>query len=161
MQDVQSEVDQSLEFIESQQVELSSTLDHYEQRIKEVYETQGAGEAMTAVDQERERAYHLAEGLNKQMDDMGAQLKAMIEGINLKRAPVEETAVSVIVKILGQHLSSLQWLDESAREMEASIRVLDEKAGEAMQEVESRGNQRKSGMAGAKGWGMRSMLDSR
>lgn len=155
--DLQTDIDQSLEYIESQQSELAQALDSYEGKVMELMEgsnADGSGRVvMNPVDEERERSYHLAETLNKQLDDMGKQLKYMIDDINHSKAAAsgsssgvgdgspaaaadEDNPVETIVQILSQHLSSLQWLDSSTAELTHQIHDLERRALVAKEDAE-------------------------
>jgi nuclear pore complex protein Nup62 len=173
VEETQGQIDQTLDYIDSQQSELTAALDSYETQIRSLIEggglvsaapgssgpvgagsiggagvmgsSVGAGAVggskvgvrgmpvrLTPADEEREKAYTLAENLNRQVDDMGRQLTHIIEeinaakvsregvdeGVSLADGPVVNNPFGKIVKILDAHLSSLQWLDESAEEME-------------------------------------------
>ncbi|KAI9352999.1 hypothetical protein DFJ73DRAFT_759787 [Zopfochytrium polystomum] len=120
-----------------------------------------------AADEERERAYSLAESLNREVNDLGRQLASMIEEVNSlrsqKQAPlrggmslegdaagaaaaagvqappvlaVDEPPVVKIVRILDTHLTSLQWLDESADDLGARVGELRRRAAVATEEAE-------------------------
>ncbi|KAI8842567.1 hypothetical protein BC829DRAFT_343385, partial [Chytridium lagenaria] len=132
--ETQDQVDQTLDYIESQQLELGTLLDQYEQQVRALYE--GAPDVVrepiriTPADEEREKAYSLAETLSRQVDDMGRQLSGIIDEINSAKgahgvevggARVEENPVNKIIRILDTHLTSLQWLDESTEEMGGKI----------------------------------------
>ncbi|KAI9798625.1 MAG: hypothetical protein M1825_005049 [Sarcosagium campestre] len=122
-----SEVERQLSAVEGQQDELSGWLDRYEREVDEMTSKQvGQGEALQGPDQERERTYKLAERLSDRMDEMGADLKSMIEEINsasvaLSQTNKEEDPLSQIVKILNGHLSSLQWIDQNAATLQAKV----------------------------------------
>ena len=96
----------------------------------------------------------MAEKLSDRLDDMGKDLKAMIEEINsasttLSKSskaddPVSQTdnvyvagmltllhQLSQIVKILNSHLSSLQWIDQNAASLQTKISAA-QKAGQGM-----------------------------
>jgi nuclear pore complex protein Nup62 len=168
--DLQTDIDQSLEYIESQQSELAQALETYEEKVMELMEgsnADGSGRVvMNPVDEERERSYHLAESLNKQLDDMGKQLKYMIDDINHSKASGasgfvdatksvsggaaasssssaltsnaadEDNPVETIVQILSQHLSSLQWLDSSTADLTLQIHELERRATAAKEDAE-------------------------
>lgn len=61
---------------------------------------------------------------------MGGQLKSMIDDINAREAEKGESdgVMDSVVKILGRHLSSLEWLDTGVKEVEGRIRELDGKS---------------------------------
>jgi nuclear pore complex protein Nup62 len=78
-----NEIERQLQSVESQQDELSSWLDRYEQEVSDMFSRQvGQGEQLAGPDQERERTYKLAERLTDRLDDMGKDLGKMIKEIN-------------------------------------------------------------------------------
>lgn len=83
----QKTIDQNLDYIDSQQQELSGILDQYEEQVQKMFEKDAATAGVNAsglrpVDEQREQTYSLAENLNKQLDDMSLNLTSMIEEIN-------------------------------------------------------------------------------
>ena len=79
----QKTIDQNLDYIDSQQEELSSILDQYESQVQKMFEkdaaTAGANSnGLRPVDEQREQTYILAENLNNQLDDMSVNLSNMI-----------------------------------------------------------------------------------
>lgn len=79
---LQAEIDQSLSYINAQQEDLSSILDAYEKQMKEVLDESNLQQPMQPADIQREKAYSLAEGLNKQLDDVSRNLNIMIDEVN-------------------------------------------------------------------------------
>ena len=77
-----SEVERQLSAVESDQAELESWLNHYEQEVDALIKQQGDGEAATGPDAERQRTYQLAGRLTERLDEMGRDLGSMIEEIN-------------------------------------------------------------------------------
>ncbi|KAJ3377560.1 FG-nucleoporin nsp1 [Lobulomyces angularis] len=146
----QVEIESELEYIESEQQELDLNLKNYEEKVREIYQAnlqattdtnQGTTFKMTPVDEEREKNYLVAENINKQLDDMGKQLKNLIEDINLSKNENkvkgsgegmldegDDTPIDYIVKILGQHLSSLEWLDQSTTQLLDTVKEVDAQA---------------------------------
>lgn len=78
-----NEIERQLQSVESQQDELSSWLDRYEQEVNDMFSRQvGQSEQLAGPDQERERTYKLAERLTDRLDEMGKDLGKMIKEIN-------------------------------------------------------------------------------
>jgi nuclear pore complex protein Nup62 len=80
-----TEIDRQLGNVESQQEELGSWLDRYEEDLNELFAKNAGGapgEQVAGPDQERERTYKLAEKLTDRLDDMGKDLAKMIKEIN-------------------------------------------------------------------------------
>ncbi|KAG0267032.1 FG-nucleoporin nsp1 [Mortierella polycephala] len=117
----QKTIDQNLDYIDSQQQELSGILDLYEDQVQKMFEKDAASAGVNAnglrpVDEQREQTYSLAENLNKQLDDMSQNLTSMIDEINQTAPKADDESgdpVSQIVQILNAHLTSLQWIDET------------------------------------------------
>ncbi len=120
----QLQIDQSLEYIENQQQELSTQLEQYELEMRQVFQqtlhTQQA-------DQEREITLGIAENVNLMLDEMGKEVKLMIAECNEKRGAMTEE--DKIVGILGQHLSSLQWVEQMCGGLEEAVREVERKVG--------------------------------
>jgi nuclear pore complex protein Nup62 len=126
----QREIDQNLEYINSQQEELNAILDTYEKQIKQVFEENNLQQPMQPADLQREKAYGLAESLNSQLDDVNKNLNIMVEeinkmanGANARQVSTgdDEDVVGQIVQILNSHLSSLQWIDENSMKLQSKI----------------------------------------
>ncbi|CCX31220.1 Similar to Nuclear pore glycoprotein p62; acc. no. Q63850, partial [Pyronema omphalodes CBS 100304] len=113
----QARMDTVLQQLENEQEELGTALDYYESQIKDFFEAQfGSTDGMQPADQEREKTYSLAEKLNEILIGMEGDLGEMIKAINKAGATINKTSnaddpLSQIVKILNDHLSSLQWID--------------------------------------------------
>jgi nuclear pore complex protein Nup62 len=151
---LQAEIDQSLSYINAQQEDLSSILDAYEKQMKEVLDESNLQQPMQPADIQREKAYSLAEGLNKQLDDVSRNLNIMIDEVNKMNGTEESiddndtednvslalscqvnyhhilhinatfVQVSQIVKILNAHLTSLQWIDNTTSAMQNKIQEI-------------------------------------
>ena len=93
---------------------------------------------MTPADEEREKAYSLAESLNLQLDDMSSQLSTLIEEMNSisGRADSQDDPMSIIVRILGEHLTSLEWVNGSVNDLTTKINDLNRIAETATLEAE-------------------------
>ncbi|KAJ6599193.1 Nsp1-like C-terminal region-domain-containing protein [Mycena vulgaris] len=125
----QNDIDQSLDHIEQQQKDLSSTLDAYEKATQEVFG--GHGGNLRALDTgpadtERDKNYMLATDLHTQLDDLSGSLTQMIESVNALSLPSGpevsgDDPMGQIAQILGSHLESLQWIDGAVREVEGKV----------------------------------------
>jgi nuclear pore complex protein Nup62 len=122
-----NEIERQLSSVESQQDELSSWLDRYEQEVNELYSKRiGETEHVAGPDQERERTYKLAERLTDRLDEMGKDLSKMIKEINdmsgtLSKGSKPDDPLSQIVRVLNGHLSQLQWIDTNASALQAKV----------------------------------------
>lgn len=112
-EETQAKIDQNLDYIDSQQQELSKTLDMYEDQVQKLFEKDAATAGVNAdglrpVDEQREQTYSLAENLNKQLDDMSLNLTSMIEEINQTSTKTEgesgdPVSFTPVVFILAHH----------------------------------------------------------
>jgi nuclear pore complex protein Nup62 len=139
------EIERQLLAVESQQAELEAWLDRYESEVEDMFSRQlGQGEQLAGPDQERERAYKLAEKLTQQLEEKGRDLSQMVKEINdisgtLSKGNKAEDPVSCfplgrhkamltswlqlsqIVRVLNGHLSQLQWIDENSSALQAKV----------------------------------------
>ncbi|KAH9244686.1 hypothetical protein BASA81_017896 [Batrachochytrium salamandrivorans] len=138
-----TEIDQNLEYIEAQQNELEATLDSYQAQVLALSQSdaQATQFRSSPADNEREKAYTLAENLNKQLDDMSLQLTVIIDDMNASRnaassggtsggggavgskpvAPEDDNPISAIVHILNDHLASLEWIDKTSNDLASRV----------------------------------------
>ena len=93
---------------------------------------------MTPADEEREKAYTLAESLNLQLDDMSSQLSNLIEEMNSisGKSDSQDDPMAIIVRILGEHLTSLEWVNDSANDLGVKISDLNRISETATLEAE-------------------------
>ncbi|KAF8502489.1 Nsp1-like C-terminal region-domain-containing protein [Gautieria morchelliformis] len=134
----QASLDQSLDHVEQQQRHLTATLDQYEKPASEILHGPGgimsSTEGLGLADSERDKSYALPANLYTQLDDLSRSLTQMVESVNcLNLSPgpshssgtadegSQEDAISTIAGILNAHLSSLQWINGSLKEMEGKV----------------------------------------
>ncbi|KAJ7086763.1 Nsp1-like C-terminal region-domain-containing protein [Mycena epipterygia] len=135
----QNDIDQSLDHIEQQQKDLSSTLDAYEKATQEVFG--GHGGNLRALDTgpadtERDKNYMLATDLHTQLDDLSGSLTQMIESVNALSLPSgpevsSDDPMAQIAQILGSHLESLQWIDGAVREVEGKVTEVEKRVNDS------------------------------
>ena len=131
----QARMDTVLQQLENDQEELGLALDYYEIQIKDFFEAQfGSADGMQPADQEREKTYTLAERLNETLTGMEFDLGDMIAAINKAGATINKTSnaddpLSQIVKILNDHLSSLQWIDAHTNQVAEKIEEAKRRGG--------------------------------
>ncbi|KAJ3270752.1 hypothetical protein HDV01_007444 [Terramyces sp. JEL0728] len=131
-ENIEKEISQNLEFIDSQQKELDSNLDAFSQQIQNLVaqENNNANSKFrntTPADQDREKAYTLAEHLNTKLDEMTVSLGSVISELNTSRQPkqaLEDSPLSSIIQILNSHLTSLEWIEKSNQELEVKVEQL-------------------------------------
>ncbi|CAL1701442.1 unnamed protein product [Somion occarium] len=126
----QNDIDQSLDHIEQQQKDLSSTLEAYEKVTEEIIGGQGGSlRALDTgpADTERDKNYMLATELHGHLDDLSNSLVEMIESVNALSTSsgtdttATEDPVGQIAQILSSHLESLQWIDGAVKEVESKL----------------------------------------
>lgn len=138
------EVERQLAAVESQQADLTSWLDRYENDVDEMFVRQvGQGDNLQGPDQERERTYKLAEKLTDRLDEMGKNLTSMIDAINETSSNLSKNnktddpvstlildpdsmiltimQLSHIVRVLNSHLAQLQWIDQNAELLQQKV----------------------------------------
>jgi nuclear pore complex protein Nup62 len=93
---------------------------------------------MTPADEEREKAYTLAENLNASLDDMSSQLSTLIHEMNAMSSKSDDSddPLNMIVRILGEHLTSLEWVNESVNAVSSKIVDLNGLAASAESDAE-------------------------
>lgn len=147
----QEALDKNLSYIESQQKQLDGLLTHYEREIQAFTDkdTKPLAAKMPA-DREREKAYGLAEDLNKQLDDLSRNLSQMIEEVNkLSAAGVAPVAqqpsaaptaadaaqqlpadpINQLSSILGAQLRTIHSIDVNATKLSSKIDDLESRLG--------------------------------
>ncbi|CAG8536090.1 8888_t:CDS:2 [Paraglomus brasilianum] len=140
------EIANQVESIKSIQQVIRSDLDNiaeqsgYLEKIVEQYETKYANiTAETAVDKTREKSYKLVESMNEDLDKMGQTLATIITEVNrnmstsnavalgdetdISAQNEEEDALDEVVKILNAHLTSLQWIDQTATKLSEQFKA--------------------------------------
>ncbi len=163
----QMRIEQSLDYIETEQKELGDMLDSYDAQIGAMLKDAGTqgwnvsslsrrtnGIETGAADSERDRAYGLAESLNAHLDETARNLRSMIEEVNELTSPATangsarsgdnrlgqaEDPVAQIVGILNAHLTSLKWIDDTSVSLRAKLEDL--RRGQTPQPLSRSGTQ--------------------
>lgn len=148
---IQSSIDQTLDYVETQQAELSAALDDYERQVaahvpsSQDLATMPGGRARTAA-QEREHAYRTAEEVHSQLHDMATSLGAMIAELNTLSGPrstalaaeeeaAEEDPIAQVSGILNAHLSSLNWIGEISQDLGSQVHELERRVSNTRLEL--------------------------
>ncbi|KAF8528801.1 Nsp1-like C-terminal region-domain-containing protein [Hysterangium stoloniferum] len=135
----QASLDQTLDHVEQQQRQLNATLDQYEKTANDILRGPGgimaSTEGLGLADSERDKSYALAANLYTQLDDLSRSLTQMVDmvnSLNLSQTPsskatsadntAQDDPISTIAGILNAHLSSLQWIDGSLKDMEGKVK---------------------------------------
>ncbi|CAG8584878.1 6863_t:CDS:10 [Paraglomus occultum] len=141
-----NDIANQVESIKSIQQVIRSDLDNivgqaeHLEKIVEQYETKYANiTAETAVDKTREKSYKLVESMNEELDKMGQTLATIITEVNRNMSTSngaalseeaddttqneEEDALDEVVKILNAHLTSLQWIDQTATKLSEQFKA--------------------------------------
>ncbi|KAH6568479.1 hypothetical protein BASA62_005467 [Batrachochytrium salamandrivorans] len=138
--------------------ELEATLDSYQAQVLALSQSdaQATQFRSSPADNEREKAYTLAENLNKQLDDMSLQLTVIIDDMNASRnaassggtsggggavgskpvAPEDDNPISAIVHILNDHLASLEWIDKTSNDLASRVVELKRISGNVGEQAE-------------------------
>lgn len=158
---LQTTIEQSLDYVESQQNELSSVLESYEKLISDMLgpapsaassmpprsnSARGgfAGDGQNA-DEAREKAYRLAESLNAQLNDMSHSLGEIINEVNSLSSAggvstgtgdgEDEDPVAQITAILNGHMQSLAWVERTSDEVAAKVADMENRVSGARQHL--------------------------
>lgn len=157
---ISNTVNESLDYVENQQKEMEAVLDAYESQLDELLQgRQGSSSALSLpgasgpggpsnANNEREKAYQLAESLNNQLDDLSRSLTSLINEVNsLSGSSSTESQqqlgadpVSAITAILNAHLGSLSWIEKN-------VDTLNEQVGDLEGRVKSASNGRWPGLS--------------
>lgn len=145
---IQSSIDLTLDYVETQQKELSAALEDYERQLSssqvQDFSATSTGRTRTAA-QEREEAYKTAEEVHVQLNDMASSLGTMIAELNSLAGPgnrIDESSANMadgaissgstnedpivqISGILNAHLGSLNWIGEITQELGAKVNELE------------------------------------
>ncbi|KAH9466430.1 hypothetical protein MJO28_000990 [Puccinia striiformis f. sp. tritici] len=148
---IQNSIDQTLDYVETQQQELSAALEDYERQLSssnqaQDFSTTSSGRTRTAA-QEREEAYKTAEEVHVQLNDMASSLGTMIAELNSLAGPgnkIDESSalteggipsgssstsnedpIVQIAGILNAHLGSLNWIGEITQELGTKVNELE------------------------------------
>jgi nuclear pore complex protein Nup62 len=118
----QNEVERQLEYIETQQRDLSCALDVYEKQVNASLLEVASGSERHLADDERAKAYDLASSLNHHLDEMSRALTSLIADVNrMGGETAADDPLSQVVQILDAHLTSLEWIDRNAAELSARV----------------------------------------
>lgn len=152
-QNNQAALDRNLDYIENQQKQLDAMLTHYEREISTFTDKEKPLAAKMPADREREKAYGLAEDLNKQLDDIGRNLSQMIEEVNKlssagnsapapavnspptaaaadAAAQLSDDPINQLSAILGAHLRAIHSIDANTSKLNAKVVELEQKSGQ-------------------------------
>ncbi|KAL0491319.1 nuclear pore complex protein NUP62 [Acrasis kona] len=115
----QDDVDTQIGAIEEKQKKLNEALQTMEGEVQQAFNIS----KLQLPDEERKNTYNLAENINKQLDGMSRSLKEMIETLNSSYDNTlhKNTDTNNIVKILNNHLNSLQWIDHKTGSLHQQI----------------------------------------
>jgi len=104
----QQKLDHELDFISSQQRELTEILTPLEQALSQVEPN-----SQQHSSAHRERTYQLAENIDAQLQRMTEDLKEIIQHMNSSKTVQDCEPLSAVCSILNAHMDSLQWVDQN------------------------------------------------
>lgn len=114
----QEHLDQEVDFIQAQQRELEELLVPLEKSV----ESLPNASIHQHCDAEREQTFQMAENIDTQLRHMSRDLKEIIEHINTMSGNQDAAdPIHQIGKILNAHMDSLQWVDQSATQLQKKI----------------------------------------
>lgn len=152
---LQTQITSSLDYIESQQKELSDVLDNYEKEIGDLVDQSATGAGWRGgsgaggAEREREKAYTLATSLSSSLDTTSTSLTSLIQTLNAlspsfssssngkddDSASNNEDALVQIAAILNAHLGSLKWIESTTDGLKKNVRDLEGRVGEVAGKV--------------------------
>lgn len=137
---MRNQLSQNLGTIERSQADMRTRIEQYEDEADKVSNSlSGQRKELVAADQQRQDAFQLADNLNQQLKDLGSNLGSMITKINSLSSNVggvissengestgTENALAQITTILSSHISSLEWINSQAGEVDDRLRRMEE-----------------------------------
>lgn len=149
---LQTQITSSLDYIESQQKELSDVLDSYEKEIGDLVDQSATGAGWRggsgagSAEREREKAYNLATSLSSSLDTTSTSLTSLIQTLNALSPSLSSTgkdddsasnedALVQIAAILNAHLGSLKWIESTTDGLKKNVRDLEGRVGEVAGKV--------------------------
>lgn len=125
----QHSLERQLELIETHQQQVEKALQSMEEEAERIYKE----ERPSIIDDEaasvRDLMYEQAEYIEREMEQMGEQIKRIIETVNANQGGDLDTSdgispLDIVVRILNNQLNSLVWIDEKAGELSSRINKL-------------------------------------
>lgn len=127
--ETQHSLERLLELIETHQQEVEKALGSMEEDATQFYKEERANIVEDEPSSVRDMMFEQSEHLERELEQMGEQIRETIENINMSQAgevglSSGGSPIDVVVRILNNQLSSLVWIDEKAEELSSRIHKL-------------------------------------
>lgn len=127
--ETQHSLERQLELIETHQQEVEKALESMEEEATKLYKEEIGNIIEDEPSAIREKMFEQAEHIERELEQMGEQIRETIENINTSQAGDSGLAdgsspIDIVVWILNNQLSSLVWIDEKAGELSTRINKL-------------------------------------
>lgn len=145
---LQTTITSSLDYIESQQSDLSSILDAYEAQIGDLVDqsstsSAGLSRGGSAAEKEREQAYQLASTLSNSLDSTSSSLTSLIQTLNALSPALapgadgthQDDPLTQIAAILNAHLGSLKWIEGTTDQLRKNVSDLEGRVGDVQGKI--------------------------
>lgn len=139
-----SELRSELELVSELMFDLHAALEQLEKDIAALEKERGPEAGGENADAERIEAYELAGKLEREIEDLGTKFQDLVAKINrssrlgLSSTTGNELALattnggqqsshasaSLVLRILNQHFTALEWLDRSAHDLQADVKSI-------------------------------------
>lgn len=127
--ETQHSLERQLELIETHQQEIEKALESMEMEATQFYKDERANIIADEPSAVRDMMFEQSEHLERELEQMGEQIRETIENINMSQVGESGLAngsspIDVVVRILNNQLSSLVWIDDKAEELSSRIHKL-------------------------------------
>lgn len=125
----QHSLERQLELIETHQQQVEKALQSMEEEAERIYKEERPSITEDEAASVRDLMYEQAEYIEREMEQMGEQIKRIIETVNANQGGDLDNSdgispLDIVVRILNNQLNSLVWIDEKAGELSSRINKL-------------------------------------
>lgn len=125
----QHSLERQLELIETHQQQVEKALQSMEEEAERIYKEERPSIIEDEAASVRDLMYEQAEYIEREMEQMGEQIKRIIETVNANQGGDLDNSdgispLDIVVRILNNQLNSLVWIDEKAGELSSRINKL-------------------------------------
>lgn len=119
----QADLAATVENIEENQLDLEAQLDSLNREADELL----AKEPFSSADEEREKMYSMATGINRQLDSMTSTLQDVVKRLSEPQKRFERTQDPMweIMEKLNVHLQTLSWVDQKSELLASKIKKVE------------------------------------
>jgi len=121
VEESQSELDEGLDRIGTQQNEIHTMLTELEKKVEALFSSPDYNGRLRPAEEQREQAYHHAENINAQLNTMDDTLSSLVNTLNSQRGAEEQDELAEITDVLNLHLESLQQINMKSNLLETRI----------------------------------------